>query len=402
MRFRQISNPLVVFLAISLSALAVQASPRQDAAITFNQIAKLVAPDGQTSDAFGGSVAVDGTTIVVGKNGFDPLNTVFVYENSSGTVTQVAELTPSDGLPGDRFGLAVAISGDTIIVSSGHVHKDPQNSGSIYVYVKPAGGWTSTTETAELSIQQQGAGIGRSIGTNGNTVVSLNSARSTADVWVEPSGGWVTSSRPNAELISADGQALTNVAISGNVIVAGSPSAYQFGVVFVYQKPAKGWNKIGITETARLVGSAAGGGGGEQVAISGNTVVTTGNVGPVSGAYVYVKPAGGWVNMNQTAFLNFSNPQSVAVSGNTIVLGTPFQLVGVNPGQGAAFIFEKPAAGWKNTSAPNTELTADDGNINDELGTSVAISGATIVTGAPQAQIGSNAAQGAAYVFASQ
>ena len=76
--------------------------------------------------------------------------------------------------------------------------------------------------------------------------------------------------------------------------------------------------------------------------------------------------------------------------------------MGVNPQQGAAYVFEKPAGGWKNASTANAELVASNGNINDQLGTSVAVSGGTVVAGAPQAQIGTNLDEGAAYVFAQQ
>jgi hypothetical protein len=159
-------------------------------------------------------------------------------------------------------------------------------------------------------------------------------------------------------------------------------------------KPASGWNKIGITETARLVGTS---GGAQAAAIAGNTVAAIGN----GGVYVFVKPAGGWADVNQTAFLT-TTAYAVSVSGGTIVTGNPYQLVGVNPEQGAAFVFEEPAGGWKNTSTANAELVASDGNIQDELGTSVAVSGGTVVAGAPQAEIGTNYEQGAAYVFAQQ
>jgi hypothetical protein len=362
----------------------------------YEQIAKLIAPDGQANDLFGYSVAVDGSTIVVGK-GDAQLNTAFVFENNSGTVTEVAELTPSDGMPGDRFGIQVAISGNTIVVNaSSHRNTDPLTYGTEYVYVEPTGGWSNMTETAELTLAQVGADIGISMATNGNTVVAINHNNGTAVVWVEPSGGWVSSSKPNAELTESTGQALANVAISGNTIVAGSPSAYGYGATYVYVKPANGWSKIGITETARLVGTVAQG-GGYGVAISGNTVASIGN----GNVFIFVKPAGGWVNANQTATITASYfPYSLALSANTMVLGNPTQLVGVNPSQGAAFVYIKPSGGWKNTSTANAELVASDGNILDQLGWSVAVSGSTVVAGAPYATIGSNTWQGAAYVFA--
>jgi len=300
----------------------------------------------------------------------------------------------------------VAISGNTILVSSAHSHKDPLNGGSIYVYVEPAGGWSNMTETAELSFQQKGAGIGEVIATNGNIVVSFNSYTDSAVVWTEPSGGWVTSVMPNAELINSEDQPMgSSVAISGNVIVVGAPGAYSnYGATYLYEKPAKGWNKIGITETARLVGDAIdAGGGGNVVAISGDTVTTTANG---LGVYVFEKPSAGWADMNQNAFLvpytGADDASSLGFDGSTIVVGIPLQIVGVNPQQGAAFVFEKPAGGWKNTSTASAEVVASDGNINDQFGTAVDVSGGTIVAGSPLAQIGANLDEGAAYVFAQQ
>ena len=88
---------------------------------------------------------------------------------------------------------------------------------------------------------------------------------------------------------------------------------------------------------------------------------------------------------------------SVAISGTTIVAGAPFAKVGSNAHQGAAYVFTMPASGWA-SAKQTTKLTASDGAANDELGSSVAVSGATVVAGAPGAMV-VHAAQGAAYAF---
>jgi len=89
---------------------------------------------------------------------------------------------------------------------------------------------------------------------------------------------------------------------------------------------------------------------------------------------------------------------SVAVSGNTIVAGAPFHQVGANPARGSAYVFVEPAGGWANATQ-TAELTASDGGARDQLGSSVAISGNRIVVGAPYHQVGPIGNQGAAYVF---
>ncbi len=85
---------------------------------------------------------------------------------------------------------------------------------------------------------------------------------------------------------------------------------------------------------------------------------------------------------------------SVAISGNTIVAGAPGAYVnGIE--SGAAFVFLKPANGWANMTE-SAELYPSDGVDGDEFGTSVAISGDHIAVGAPYKN--SNLT-GAAYYF---
>jgi hypothetical protein len=91
---------------------------------------------------------------------------------------------------------------------------------------------------------------------------------------------------------------------------------------------------------------------------------------------------------------------SVAVSGDTVVAGAPFRQVGSNTYQGAAYVFVMPSGGWPATMTQTSELTASDGAANDQLGDSVAVSGNTVVAGAPHPGGSPTGSPGAAYVFA--
>ena len=55
------------------------------------------------------------------------------------------------------------------------------------------------------------------------------------------------------------------------------------------------------------------------------------------------------------------------------------------------YVFSEPAAGWGASPPQVTKLTAFDGAAGDDLGLSVAVSGGTVVAGAPFARVGSNA-----------
>ena len=85
---------------------------------------------------------------------------------------------------------------------------------------------------------------------------------------------------------------------------------------------------------------------------------------------------------------------SVAISGRTVVVGAPGATVGSNQGQGAAYVFVKPASGWKNMTQV-AKLTASDGKPFYQFGGSVAIDGDTTFVGNGNLEFGT----GGGYVF---
>ena len=122
-------------------------------------------------------------------------------------------------------------------------------------------------------------------------------------------------------------------------------------------------------------------------------------------AYVFVKPGGGWASGTQTATLTASDGAaddrfglSVAVSGDTVVIGEPLDDFGANVDQGSAYVFVKPGGGWV-SGTQLAKLTASDGTAVDRFGFSVAVSGDTVVAGAYLDDVGANMDQGSAYVF---
>ncbi|MEX2464272.1 MAG: post-COAP-1 domain-containing protein, partial [Gaiellaceae bacterium] len=88
--------------------------------------------------------------------------------------------------------------------------------------------------------------------------------------------------------------------------------------------------------------------------------------------------------------------QSVAIDGDTVVAGAPFHDVGAIVNQGSASVFVRSGGVW----TQQQQLTASDGAAFADFGLSVAIDGDTIVVGAPFDAVGANVDQGSAYVFA--
>jgi hypothetical protein len=214
-----------------------------------------------------------------------------------------------------------------------------------------------------------------------------------------------------------------SVAIDGNTVVVGATEAKvgtteHQGAAFVFTEPEGGWSGS-LQQVAELTSNSAGAYSnfGWSVAISGETIVVGArNVGVDYGAvYEFTEPAGGWKGTQQpTATLatpggfGYDLGYAVAISGSTVVAGAPdAATTGGGEHQGLVEVFSEPEpGGWKGSVSATADLTSSASESNyEEFGDAVAISGHTIVVGAPGAiipgspQQGSNVETGTAYVF---
>ena len=384
------------------------------------QLAELTPSTRANNDWFGIAVAATDSTVVVAD--FDPnieqFGSVDVYVKLPGgwtNATQNAKLVPSDN--GIGFGTSVAILGNIVVVGAANTSnfsKQAETPGAVYVFQKPAGGWSGVlTETLKITASdgQNGDAFGNSvaIGANGTIVAGAFFANNFAGrVYVFTPNG--SSYSQAAELTATDGGLLSylgcSVAISGSTVIAGSDGQGNFaGAVYVFVEPSGGWTNM--TETAELT-AAQTGNLGFSVAIEGNTVVagSPGAFGGFGAAFVYLEPPSGWISTSSYAAAlaepragtGLSFAQSVGIgtghSGTAVVVGAPGTNVGSNLEQGAAYVYLMPAGGWRNMRQANAQLLASDGQAFDTMGASVATAGNNVVAGAPASN-----APGAAYVF---
>jgi MYXO-CTERM domain-containing protein len=93
---------------------------------------KLVAGDGASYDAFGGSVSVSGNTALVAAQGKGGRGAVYVFLRSATVWTEAQKFLADDGAPLDTFGCSVSLSGETALVGA----FDKANArGAAYVFV---------------------------------------------------------------------------------------------------------------------------------------------------------------------------------------------------------------------------------------------------------------------------
>ena len=150
---------------------------------------------------------------------------------------------------------------------------------------------------------------------------------------------------------------------------------------------------------------------GSAVAISGDTAVVgaryddLGGVNQAGSAYIFERNQGGTDNWGQVQKIVAADGAtddlfgwSVAISGNTIIVGAS-QFNGTsNVNKGAAYVFNRNQGGSNNWGQVQ-KLLAPDGVVNDRFGETLAISGDTVIVGAYRHQFGANFIQGAAYIF---
>jgi hypothetical protein len=392
-----------------MTCAPIFAAAQPNTPVTFRQLAELTSSDGAMDDEFGYSLAISGNTLVVSAPQLDVggAGKAYVFmKGASGwaSATQIAELTPSDGVTNLGFGFRVAISGNTIVVDAGSFDGSGVQSRE-YVFVEPAGGWTNMTETAQL-ILSSGEGL-YAVAVAGNTIMAAateeNNEAGAIYVFVKPQSGWRNNLKPKARLTASDGVAYgvlgTSVAFDGNTCAAGSPNRG----VYVFAKPASGW--VTATQTAKLTSSNESGTDdfGVSASIAGKTIAvgaaTYGGTQQYYGAaYLFYEPSTGWVNATQNAQISAPNLQSqgyfgvsVGISGSLLAVGATGEIVAGTQLVGAVYLFDG--------TGQLAELTPSEAQFDEEMGWSVIASGDTIVAGAVYATVGSNIVQGKAYVF---
>jgi hypothetical protein len=280
----------------------------------------------------------------------------------------------------------VAVSGDTLVVgvpqedsaaigvNGDQANNSASSSGAVYVFVRNGDTWSqqaylkaSNTETNDL--------FGASVAISGDTVV-----------------------------IGANSEDSAATGVNGNQADNSADSA---GAVYVFVRNGTTWSQQAYLKASN---TGAFDSFGTSVGVSGDTVVVgayqedsaatgvNGNdannsLGSSGAAYVFVRNGTAW---SQQAYLKASNPGildqfgiRVAVSGDTVVVGANREesaATGVNGDQndnsasnaGAAYVFVRSGTVW----SQQAYLKASNANADDSFGSSVAVSGDTVVVSA--------------------
>ena len=358
----------------------------------WTQQAYLKAGNAEEEDRFGESVAISGDTIVVGapyQGGPYALaesGAAYVFVRREGRWTEQAYLKASNGDPGDAFGESVAISGDTIVVGAR---------------------WEAS------------AGVGPTADSSDNSAIGAGAAY----VFVRHDSTWSERAylKPS---VSGEGHAFgASVAIAGSVIAVGAPQEpgagpdiFGSGAAYVFDQSGEAWSETArlrpryptngqdfgrsVSVAADLVAVGAPGERGRASGVNGDEANIPESAYMVGAVFVFTRDGQGW---SQQAYLKASNPDdydqfgfSVAAGESAIAVGARWEAgagsgIGADPTDdsaqtsGAMYVFLRDGDSFAEPAyvKPSNADLAPPYGYSDMFGSSVAVSGDTIVAASP-------------------
>jgi hypothetical protein len=321
---------------------------------------KVVGSDTVSSDSFGVSVAIDGDYAIVGSrssgnNGFFS-GAAYIFKLIGDEWIEEARIAASDGAANDRFGQAVAISGDCAIVGAYGNDANGSNSGAAYIFRRNADEWIQETKiTAGDSAGGDLFGLSVSINNNYAIVSSIGDSEDgsysgSAYIFRNENNEWIEESK----IMASDGAAYNrfsqSVAINDDYAFVGASNGDGFsdniGVVYIFTRDQDEW-----VEYKRLTASDAETNDrfGVSIDISNNSIIIGATGDDESGiesgaAYLFEYDGVGWIEQNKFTANDAKGFEffgiSVSMSGNSAIIGAAYD-DDLGYYSGSAYIFSK-------------------------------------------------------------
>ena len=385
---------------------------------------EVTASDGASGDVFGFSVAIDGDTALIGaaEGAAAPTGTdnggpgaVYVFKNLPGTGwTEVQKLTADDGVDNDQFGYSIALQGSTAIIGAAFAAVGSNaHQGAVYVFTLSVDTWMQQQKL----VADDGAGsdqLGWSVALDGDTAVlgapgvtlAPGFATGAAYVFTRSGDTWSQAQKLTADDGAAQDDFGFGVAVHGTTAILTSVNATVGanavqGAGYVFSSDGGTWSQV-----TKLVADDGVGGDslGYAVAFDGTTAVISAPFATVGAnmfqgaAYAFSAAGGTWAQVQKIV-----SPEgqtfdvfgiSVTMSGADLLVTAPFY----NASQGEAFLFSNPdGSGWTEQHT----FTASDAisGAGWAFGYCGAISAGNVIIGSVFNPSGNNTYQGAGYFY---
>jgi hypothetical protein len=369
-----------------------------------NHSTNLTSPNAQSNGAFGYSVATSATLAAVGApsesaSGFSSAGHAYLFNATSGAL--INALTTPNPQIGGNFGYSIAIVGKVALVGAPNENSNgKETAGRAYVFNAATGKLIKTLTSPH---SQNFGNFGWSISVSGKIAVIgapyessngvLESGR--AYVFDIESGAQIrTLSSPNPQY---DGQFGDSVALTANFVIVGAPTENASGQQYAGHSYVFSATTGALIKTLTSANPQYDGVFGRSVAISGDTIVV-GAYGesakgqPDAGhAYIFLAATGKLIKT-----LTSPHPQtyqefgfSVAASSKIVVVGAPS--AGGGSGPADAYLFNAATGALINTLGNS--------HGGGEFGYAVAAKGNLEIVSASHENVHGKQAAGEAYIF---
>ena len=316
----------------------------------------------------------------------------YIFTRNAGVWTEHAKLTASDAASNDNFGVAVALDGDTVLIGSQSSNENGLvGNGSAYIFTRNAGVWTEQTKLT-ASDAASNDNFGSAVALDGDT--ALISASESVYVFARSNGVWTEQAKltANDDVVAMHFGA--SVSVDGDTILIGASgdddNGWQSGSAYVFVRGSGVWTEqTKLTASDTVIGDRF----GAAVAVDEDTILIGGSGPGVNSAYVFTRSNGVWT---EQAKLTASDAggyddfgSSVALEGDIAVIGDSH-----NYGINSAYVFTRSNGVW----TEQAKLTIGEAAIRDNFGRSVSVKGDTALIGA-YLDLGNGLKSGAVYVY---
>lgn len=327
-------------------AVLLVVAPLAAAQTAWVEHASLVAEDPEEGSRFGAAVAFDGVTAAVGAPARpDPgsaAGAVHLFERSDGGFAARPMLRPADIRSGDRFGSALALDGDTLVVGAPDEDDPGRDSGAAFVYVRSGGSWSRQAKLAPADLEE-GDRFGHAVAVDDDlAIVTAPTKDATAElagvayVFTRSGGSWSQEASFQPDDVAEADVFGNGVDLDGDtalVSATGDDDPRQSGAAYLFARAGGSWSqRVKMTADDPRVGEAL----GSAVVLEGSTAVLGAPGRPEAGhqsgaAFVFATGDGA-----QQAKLNLSDAEGGDRAGEAVAVAGSWALVGAPGADGGA------------------------------------------------------------------
>jgi choice-of-anchor B domain-containing protein len=326
------------------------------------ETARLSAADAAPGDGFGHAIAAHGTTLIASRlTDRDARGTVFFFEQRADNWPQTARVNVPDAAAHDSVGAALAIHGDVAVFGAPGTG---ERAGAAYLFRRGSDGrWTQEARLT-ASDAQAGDRFGAAVAVLNDRVVigapAQAKARGGAYLFVRENGAWRERSRLVARTVKDGDRLGSAVALVKEWAVLGAPGRDEnTGAVYLFEQAPDEPRWAAYTRLFPYEGSSQSQFGAALSVVGDELWVGSPGSDGFQGTIFRFQWDAAARDWTQTRKLSYREEQgglgfaaAFAVAGNIAIGGLP----GADFGEGAAMVFERGANGEWN---PRNKIFAE-------------------------------------------